>query len=523
MAKKEQSQGKKKKISRDPYVKYKTNVVMIYMMAMMLIYVLYCKHGYVNYDYEKAVVLYTITGIFVVVTAVLFLMSAFAWNGLERIKRDIMPTDFLVFALIVSWLVSFAASADKDVALWGDTLRRMGLLFHLSFLVAFLIISHWGTWNQTLTITFLIMCVGEWMMQILQYFGIDIFNWQFDHEYPNFIGTLGAVDHNAYFDGIVLTIIMCLLILESKKLWKTIYGIALFVGFLAGIQSNSDSFTAAFGMGMVVMLGFCLYKGKRMLDFAIVYAIVYAAAWVQRICYHFNTYTGTYEQHGVGVLESMIYSNRWMLLATVGLVVMFLLSAVLRKKEEATRKKLLVGYLSVIGLTLLSGLTAFTYANVNKASISGDSIWSKLVFSDTFGTYRGYVWIRIIRMMKQAPVFDKLFGFGFSSMSTKIYEYNPEMDTGWNMKWADGHNAVMDLLASSGVIGTALFIGLCVVLCIGFIRAIKKNEKMVLFLAVFMAYVGASLINSNLIVTTPIIFMFFAVGNNYAHHLKDTE
>lgn len=515
--------AKKKKTSRDPYAKYKANVVMVYMLVMMLVYVLYCRHGYVDYDYEKAVVLYGISGIFAAASAILFLMSVFSHDGLERTKRDLMPTDYLVFALFVSWMISFAFAADKNVALWGDTLRRMGLLFHLSFLVAFLIISHWGVWNQTLTITFLVMCAGEWMMQILQYFGIDLFNWQFDHEYPNFIGTLGAVDHNAYFDGIVLTVVMCLFLLEEKKLWKTIYGIALFVGFLAGIQSNSDSFTAAFGMGILVMLGYCLYREKRMLDFSIVYAIIYAAAWVQRLCYHFNTYTGTYEEHGVGVLESMLYSNRWMALATVGLVVLFLLSVVLRRKGEAAGKILLTGYLSAIGLVLLSGLAALIYANVNKASISGDSIWSKLVLSDTFGNYRGYVWIGIINMMKQCPVFNKLFGFGFSSMSTKIYEYNPEMETGWNMRWADGHNTVMDLLASSGVIGAVLFVALCVVLCIGFVRAIKKNEKMVLFLALFMAYVGASLINSNLIVTTPVIFMFFAVGNNYAHHLKETD
>lgn len=515
--------AKKKKTSRDPYAKYKANVVMVYMLAMMLVYVLYCRHGYVDYDYEKAVVLYGISGIFAAASAILFLMSVFSHDGLERIKRDLMPTDYLVFALFASWMVSFAFAADKNVALWGDTLRRMGLLFHLSFLVAFLIISHWGAWNQTLTIAFLVMCAGEWMMQILQYFGIDLFNWQFDHEYPNFIGTLGAVDHNAYFDGIVLTVVMCLFLLEEKKLWKAIYGIALFVGFLAGIQSNSDSFTAAFGMGILVMLGYCLYRGKRMLDFSIVYAIIYAAAWVQRFCYHFNTYTGTYEEHGVGVLESMLYSNRWMALATVGLVVLFLLSVVLRRKGEAAGKILLTGYLSAIGLVLLLGLAALIYANVNKASISGDSIWSKLVLSDTFGNYRGYVWIGIVNMMKQCPVFNKLFGFGFSSMSTKIYEYNPEMETGWNMRWADGHNTVMDLLVSSGVIGVALFVALCVVMCIGFVRAIKKNEKMVLFLALFMAYVGASLINSNLIVTTPVIFMFFAVGNNYAHHLKEAD
>lgn len=518
MAKKTQKQRK------DPYSKYKTNAMTIYMMAMMVIYVLYCKSGYVDYDTNKEVLLLTITGIFAVVAGCLFLMTLFSRDGFDRIRRDIMPTDYIVFALVISWLVSYVGAADKEAALWGDSLRRMGLMFYLSFLFAFLVISHWGVWNRTLTIAFLVMCAGEWMMQILQYFGIDLFNWQIDHQYPYLIGTLGAVDQNAYFDGIVLTLVMCLFILESEKVWKIVYGIALFVGFLAGIHSNSDSFAAAFGMGILVMFGYCLYKGNKLLDLAMMYAIVYAAAWAQRICHHFNTYTGTYENHGVGVLESMIYSNRWMIVATVGLALIVAIALLLRKKDEVVGKRCLIGYLSVIGVSVVSGIVTFIYANVRRNVLPTDGILTKLVINDQFGNNRGYIWNRIINMMKQAPAFNKLFGFGFGNLSTKVYEYNADMDnSSWSMKWADGHNVLVDLLSTSGLIGVLLFIALCVIVCVCYVRAIKKNEGMILFLALFTAYLGAALINSNLIVTTPIIFMFLAVGNNYAHHLEKTD
>lgn len=516
--------AKRKKIARDPYKKYKNNLVTVYMMAMMLIYVLYCKHGYVNFDYEKAVVLYTITGIFVAAAGVLFVMSALAYDGLKRVRQDMMLTDYLVFALVISWIIAFAAADDKVTVFWGDSVRGLGLLFHLSFMAAFLIISHWGEWNRALTVTFLIMCAGEWTLQIFQYFGKDIFNWQLNHQYPYLIGTLGAVDQNAYFDGIVLTILMCLFLFENRKIWKAVYGIAVFVGFIAGIESNADSFTAAFGMGIVVMFGYCLYRSKKLLDLTIVFAIVYAAAWVQRMIYGINTYTGTYPKHGVGVLENMIYSDRWMAVAAAALAVLVLVSIFLRKTKEETGKKLLIGYLSVIGLLVLIGVSTFIYANIRKNILPDGSMLTKLVVCDTFGSYRGYVWIRIINMLKHAPFFNKLFGFGFSSMSTKMYEYNLDMNinSGFGV-WADGHNTIMDLLASSGIIGVILFIGLFALLCVGIVKAIKKNEKMVLFLALLMAYLGASLINSNLIVTTPIIFMYLAIGNNYAHHLKDTD
>ena len=134
-------------------------------------------------------------------------------------------------------------------------------------------------------------------------------------------------------------------------------------------------------------------------------------------------------------------------------------------------------------------------------------------FRDKWGTNRGGVWVRCMKLFAQSDWRVKLFGFGPDLLKKPLADaYGAEIAAYCNLSFNNAHNEYIQYLLTHGALGLAAYLTFAVGACASLFRRARKSAAAAGLLAGALAYLLHAAVNVNQPITTPLLFLFLSAS-----------
>lgn len=166
---------------------------------------------------------------------------------------------------------------------------------------------------------------------------------------------------------------------------------------------------------------------------------------------------------------------------------------------------------AVVALAAAVALLLFyTYVDMD-TKLTG--IWKLFRFCDKWGTNRGGVWVRCMKLYAESDWRVKLFGFGPDLLKKPLADaYGAEIAAYCNLSFNNAHNEYIQYLLTHGALGLAAYLTFAVGACISLLRRARKSAAAACLLAGALAYLLHAVVNVNQPITTPLLFLFLSAS-----------
>ena len=134
-------------------------------------------------------------------------------------------------------------------------------------------------------------------------------------------------------------------------------------------------------------------------------------------------------------------------------------------------------------------------------------------FRDKWGTNRGGVWVRCMKLFAQSDWRVKLFGFGPDLLKKPLADaYGAEIAAYCNLSFNNAHNEYIQYLLTHGALGLTAYLTFAVGACASLFRRARKSAAAACLLAGALAYLLHAAVNVNQPITTPLLFLFLSAS-----------
>lgn len=134
-------------------------------------------------------------------------------------------------------------------------------------------------------------------------------------------------------------------------------------------------------------------------------------------------------------------------------------------------------------------------------------------FRDKWGTNRGGVWVRCMKLYAESDWRVKLFGFGPDLLKKPLADaYGAEIAAYCNLSFNNAHNEYIQYLLTHGALGLAAYLTFAVGACLSLLRRARKSPAAACLLAGALAYLLHAAVNVNQPITTPLLFLFLSAS-----------
>ncbi len=468
-------------------------------------------------------------GILLILSSIMLFVDGkeFKWEHTKQTLSGLLPKNWKQTfyaadaAVLLFWLIALISTMQSDFfyeSVWGNEGRFSGLFLLTVYVASYFVISRFwkpGGWCLELfLISGMVMC----FIGITDYFQMDILDFR-DNINPNqvtiFTSTVGNINTYTAYVGMIMGVSAGMFSLAKKPLWAVWYYLCLAVSFLAIITGCSDnaylSIAALFGL-----LPFVLFRNREgvkryLILVATFFTVVLAVDWINQ------EYDGVVI--GIDSLFRIIanYSKLpYVVAALWGIAALFWLWG--RKPERADflfNKKIclvhLWGALMAVGFLAVAFL--FYDANLGGNAERYGSLGKYLVFNDSWGTSRGYIWKAAMRMYQDFTPLHKIFGFGpdtFGCLTDKVIR--DEMVAATGQFFDNVHNAYLHYLLTIGPIGMAAYIAFLAASCWRFFQDRGKRPFILGAMLAVACYGAQALVNLELPIATPMMWLILSIG-----------
>ena len=134
-------------------------------------------------------------------------------------------------------------------------------------------------------------------------------------------------------------------------------------------------------------------------------------------------------------------------------------------------------------------------------------------FRDKWGTNRGGVWVRCMKLFAQSDWRVKLFGFGPDLLKKPLADaYGAEIAAYCNLSFNNAHNEYIQYLLTHGALGLTAYLTFAVGACASLFRRARKSAAAACLLAGALAYLLLAAVIVNQPITTPLLFLFLSTS-----------
>ncbi|MEE1304895.1 MAG: O-antigen ligase family protein [Agathobacter sp.] len=421
--------------------------------------------------------------------------------------------------MIAAWCVSLYFSFDRYECFIGNQHKKTGLLFYIIAILTAIIIRKNLKWKTSMTWCLIASTGIVSLLQILNRWGIDPLGYWSqvsETDQPWYISTLGQINYNAAFVCLTLSIVICMFILCREKRKKIIFGTVMVIGFAGGICCCADGFYVGMLVAFLIVFAYACIKPKFWKEAWSLCLCWWIANAMISILYNFLPGNNT----GIWGVSEKILDIKVIALETVLLIAFYL---VVRFGNEFLEKNALWIkriYAGIISLMCLVPAVLFIVATWQNFPENHPLHW--FVFNEQWGTNRGSIWIKAVKLFEESDIIHKLFGYGHNMVALSLSEVLGINKGG--IVIADVHNTYLNMLITSGIIGLILFLIAMIYLLKNGIRLIKENKESGLFVVAGTGtYLAQALINGPQSITSPIVLLGFGIFLGIIFNNSDKE
>ena len=438
-------------------------------------------------------------------------------------------------AVILFWLMALISTLQSEYfyeAFWGNEGRYSGLFLMTLYVVMYFVVSRFWNFNRFTMQAFLIAGMIVCIIGITDYFQMDILHFR-GHIKPEqsaiFTSTIGNI--NTYTAYVALVMGAATAMFATAEGWFQLswYYVCMVISFMAIIMGCSDNAYLAMG-ALFALLPLLLFRSRKGVVRYLVVIATFATV-IQVIDFINQAYADVVI--GLDSLFQILVNLPGLLLIVAILWCIAIGASVLRKKNSGSDdlgKKLVRIWLIVIAAGVVIVCAMLIDANFLGHGERYGSLGNYLVFNDSWGTNRGYIWKKSLELYWKFPFMHKLFGFGpdtFGIMTTKSFMGDMLNATGQVFDTA--HNEYLQFLLTIGPIGTAAYLVFLIGNGWNMVKSwLKKDtvsadtDSMAKLLAQktcvigclfgIICYCAQALVNLNLPIVTPIMWVLMSMG-----------
>lgn len=515
----------------------KRAVLFIYTLAIFVAYPIVVDDAYFNITITKTNFFQKTSIVFVICFIVAFLLDVVIHRYYEIEEKLFIEDKAGFYTKPIFWMEMFSLAnvlawymTDcSESALSGSNARRMGLTMYLIIAVVFIIIASYCDISKISVIALALASVYTYIVGVVQHLEIDISYWgtgersMFDfmyyrerlssNQFDIYMSTFGNINIFSSFIVISLCLFLGVFIFTSLTYMKLIAGTVVVLGGASLMIANSDSGYIGV-VGALFLLLLISYNSGRVKNY--IFSLILIACGNLLVVLMNNFAVDKYDKRG-GFAQALDRIDLAIILI-IALVMVYLLVYYLAENHKDRLEKL-NKKLVTIGITLGTGvLGVFAVIIGNLKGIAA------FTFDDKWGTYRGFVWSRAWNIFCDAPLVNKLFGYGNESFGVYMNAYYYEdMKNIVGKIYDNAHNELLQYLITLGIFGVVAYLGVFLASVIYMFKYGKGNYMVYGFLAATVGYFVQSLINLNQPITTPLYFVIMALGVGYTTYLRKKD
>ncbi len=436
-------------------------------------------------------------------------------------KRTFSAVDVAAFAFWLMAGISTLQSNFRQEAFWGNEGRFSGFLLLTLYAASFFIISHFWKFNGAFLELFLAVSMLMCLFGITDYFQMDILHFRKTSTATaamiTYTSTIGNINTYTAFVSIFMGLSATLFALEKthrKQIW---YYLCMVISFIAILMGRSDSAYLSIAT-IFVLFPFLLFSNRNGIKRYLIIAATFSTV-VQLI----DITNEWFVDIVIGVEPAFeIIANLCKALGLTPLLWIMVVLVWLYNKKHDTKtgegsKSSHFRPVHIWGIFILISLfiACFLFADVNLWGHTEryGPLSQYLLFNDSWGSNRGYIWRRSLWMYNKMPLLHKLFGcgpdtYGCLVSKTIIFEANSYLGSYLD----NAHNAFLQYLITIGLAGLTAYM---VFLGTSFFRLFKNRKQNPYIPAILIAtccYAFQSTINLDVPIVTPFLWLLLAMG-----------
>lgn len=419
------------------------------------------------------------------------------------------------FWAIIFWIILVISTLQSDYfyeSFWGNEGRLSGLfLLTLYVAVYFMITRFWKPKEWALDI-FLISGMIVCFVGITDYFRMDIINFR-DNVAPEhwdiFTSTIGNINMYTAYIALILGVAAGWFAVTTSKVRAVWCYLCMVVSFFAIIMGCSDNAYLALA-ALFGLLPLVLFRSKVGIRRYLLMAATFGTV-VQGINLINQTYVDTVI--GLDSLFQILANFNGLLYVVAGLwaayIAVYILTRNNKNKSDEVGPLLMYGWAGLLIFFVLILCFLMFDANVTGNAEKYGALGNYLVFNDSWGTNRGYIWRKSLELYKDFDPMNKVFGYGLETFgiltTTKIGAEMPQL-------YENAHNEYLQYLitiGAAGLIAYVIFLGLV-------IRCMWKNLKAKPYITgccfAVICYITQALVNISLPIVSPMMWLLLSIG-----------
>jgi len=432
-------------------------------------------------------------------------------------KATFRVADFAVIAFWLTLLVSTLQSEYRYESFWGNEGRYSGLFLLTLYMVSYFVISRFwkvkGWILEVFLLTSLIICY----IGITDYFQMDIMNFRVrikPEQSTIFTSTLGNINTYTAYVALMLGVAAAMFATARKTARVIWYYICMVVGFFAIIMGCSDNAYLALGV-LFGFLPFVLFKSRMGMKR---YLLMLATFGTVIQCIDFMNQAYAEVVIGLDSLFQFMVNFSGLMYVVVALWLVYITIMIVDNKNQKPADE--TGAVPVwtwSGLLVVCVLIAcfLLYdANIVGNAEQYGGLGRYLVLNDSWGTNRGYIWRKSVEIFQGFPLMHKLFGYGpdtFGILTTKNFRMEMVQATQGQV-FDNAHNEYLQYMVTIGALGLITY--LVFLVSAGWRMAVRRNDNEYIVGCLFavLCYGTQALVNLNLPITAPIMWLLLSVG-----------
>lgn len=487
-------------------------VTKVFLCVMIGIFPFYYQNNYINIVNAKSS-FFEIMVTALIAVGLVFIIPGFfkeVQRGTAVIKFSI--TDYFAILFAFTVVLSCIFSPVGKEAFLGEHGRQLGGKALLLYVAVYFIVSRYYKSGQLLIWFFLLANFLMCTILCLNFWGLDplhMYSNLVDFEHPFFMGTLGNIDINSGYFGVITALFMGIYYLAEEKLTKICFGIVTVLGVYTCFVTRCDSWLLSVGGAYLVILALSMKDMNKLKKWWGLCIFFFAGSMLMKLTEYITHLSGKKNiliENLQGQVHLYILLNWKILVVEIFILGIFWLVLMWYKRIlflEKYGNKTLFGMLTIV---------------IVIAAVKG------LPIDDNFGSGRGYIWKCTIANFLDIPILQKLFGYGpncfFQSMN-KIYEDKSILQCG--EPFIDAHNEALQFLAVTGLFGMTSYMGMQISLLVTCIRKHKTKMLAVLGCVGITAYILQGMVNNPQVFTTPLLFIFLGVMDNLVNRNQEVS
>lgn len=512
-------------------------VLFVYMLVIFCIYPIIVDNAYFNITITKTKFFQsaTLTFIACIIIGVLadmlihklfFIEERLFFDDNARFyKKPSFWMEMFILANVLSWYMSDCSDAART----GAGARYMGLNMYLIMGAGFICLASMANVSKISVIMLAVTSAYTYVIGIIQHLELDVKYWatgkeatfEFMHyreklsasQFDIYMSTFGNINIFASFIVITLSLFLAVFVFTNISYMKIVSGIIIVLGGCTLMIANSDSGYMGV-VGALFLLFLLSYNKGRVRQFMV--SLILLACGNLLVVILNKSVVAEYDNRG-GVAEALDRIDISLVIIAM-LVIAYILVGLagLRFKERLDGLNKKIVSIAIVVASAISGLLVVVIGSARGMAA--------FTFDDKWGTYRGFVWSRGWELFCDAPLINKLFGYGNESFGIymKEYYYSDMRDIVGKM-YDNAHNELLQYLVTLGLLGVVTYLGLFITSFIYMLKYGEGNYLVYGFMASITGYFVQSIVNLNQPITTPLYFVMMALGVGYTTYLRKKD